>query len=178
MDTKSIVYIALFAALTAALGLMPPISFAGLGLPPITAQSLGVMLAGAVAGARRGGLALLLFIALVAVGLPLLAGGRGGFGVLIGTSGGFLLSWPFCAALIGYLVGRNRGANFATTAAYIALGGIVLMYAVGIPWMAFVGKLGLQKSLTIMVAYVPGDLVKVILATMIARGLHKAFPNL
>lgn len=178
MDTKSIVYIALFAALTAALGLMPPISFAGLGLPPITAQSLGVMLAGAVAGARRGGLALLLFIVLVAIGLPLLAGGRGGFGVLVGTSGGFLLSWPFCAALIGYLISRNRSANFITTAAYIALGGIVLMYAVGIPWMAFVGKLGLSKSLTIMVAYVPGDLVKVILATMIVRGLNKAFPNL
>ncbi len=178
MDTKSIVYIALFAALTAALGLMPPISFAGLALPPITAQSLGVMLAGAVAGTRRGGLAMLLFIVLVAVGLPLLSGGRGGFGVIAGTSGGFLLAWPFCAALIGYLVGRDRNANFLTTAIYIALGGIVLMYAVGIPWMAFVGKLGLAKSLTIMVAYVPGDLVKVVLATIIARGLRRAYPNL
>lgn len=178
MDTKSIVYIALFAALTAALGLMPPISFAGLGLPPITAQSLGVMLAGAVAGARRGGLALLLFIALVAVGLPLLAGGRGGLGLFFGTSGGFILAWPLCAALIGYLVAKNPGASFLTTAIYIALGGIVLMYAIGIPWMAFVGKLGLSKSITIMVAYVPGDLVKVVVATIIARGLRRAYPNL
>lgn len=178
MDTKSIVYIALFAALTAALGLMPPISFAGLGLPPITAQSLGVMLAGAVAGARRGGLALLLFIALVAVGLPLLAGGRGGLGLFFGTSGGFLLAWPLSAALIGYLVAKNPGASFLTTAIYIALGGIVLMYAIGIPWMAFVGKLGLSKSITIMVAYVPGDLVKVVVATIIARGLRRAYPNL
>ncbi|PSL21203.1 biotin transporter BioY [Shimia abyssi] len=178
MDTKSIVYIALFAALTAALGLMPPISFAGLALPPITAQSLGVMLAGAVAGARRGGFALLLFIALVAVGLPLLAGGRGGLGVFFGTSGGFLLAWPLSAALIGYLVTKKSDVSFLMTAIYIALGGIVLMYAIGIPWMAFIGNLGLSKSITIMVAYVPGDLVKVVLATIIARGLRRAFPNL
>ncbi|MEQ9694976.1 biotin transporter BioY [Shimia sp. SDUM112013] len=178
MDTKSLVYIALFAALTAALGLMPPISFAGLALPPITAQSLGVMLAGAVAGARRGGLALLLFIALVAVGLPLLAGGRGGIGVFFGASGGFLLAWPLSAALIGFLMAKNPGANFITTALYIALGGIVLMYVIGIPWMALVAKMPLSKAVTIMLAYVPGDLVKVVIATIIARGLRRAYPNL
>ncbi|CUH54011.1 biotin transporter BioY [Shimia marina] len=178
MTTKDIVYIALFAALTAALGLMPPIHFAGAALPPITAQSLGVMLAGAVLGAKRGGFALLLFIALVAVGLPLLSGGRGGFGVLLGTSGGFLLAWPFCAALIGYLIENDSAAGPVKTGVYVALGGIALMYAAGIPWMAFIGKLGLGKSLSIMVAYVPGDLVKVVLATLIARGLRRAYPNL
>ena len=178
MDTKSIVYIALFAALTAALGLMPPISFAGLGLPPITAQSLGVMLAGAVAGARRGGLAMLLFILLVAIGLPLLAGGRGGFGVFAGASGGFLLAWPLSAAVIGYLIGKTPNMGAARTAMSIAFGGIVVMYAIGIPWMAAVAKLPLGKAMTIMLAYVPGDIVKVILATIIARGLRRAYPDL
>lgn len=178
MTTKDIVYIALFAALTAALGLMPPIHFAGAALPPISAQSLGVMLAGAVLGAKRGGLALLLFIALVAVGLPLLSGGRGGIGVLIGTSGGFLLAWPFCAALIGFLIEQDTEAGALKTGLYIALGGIILMYIAGIPWMAFVGQLGLSKSMGIMLAYIPGDLVKVVLATVIARGLRRAFPTL
>lgn len=178
MSTKDIVYIALFAALTTALGMLPPISFAGAALPPLTAQSLGVMLAGAVLGAKRGGFALLLFVALVAIGLPLLSGGRGGFGVLLGASGGFLLAWPLCAAFIGYLVSKDPEANFVKTAVYVALGGIVLMYAIGIPWMALVAKLSLGKSATIMAAYVPGDLVKVALATIIARGLRRAFPNL
>ncbi|SHK29218.1 biotin transport system substrate-specific component [Shimia gijangensis] len=178
MDTKSIVYIALFAALTAALGLMPPISFAGLALPPITAQSLGVMLAGSIAGARRGGLAMLLFIALVAVGLPLLAGGRGGFGVFAGASGGFLLAWPISAAVIGYLIGRAPAAGFTLMAPMIAFGGIIVMYAVGIPWMAAVAGLPLTKAVTIMLAYVPGDLVKVILATIITRGVRRAYPAL
>ncbi|MFY0616575.1 biotin transporter BioY [Shimia sp.] len=178
MTTKDIVYIALFAALTAALGLMPPVHFAGAALPPISAQSLGVMLAGGVLGAKRGGYALLLFIALVAIGLPLLSGGRGGFGALIGTSGGFLLAWPLCAALIGYLIEKDRDATALKMGMYVALGGIALMYTAGIPWMAFVGKLGLSKSLTIMVAYIPGDLIKVVLATVIARGLRRAYPSL
>lgn len=178
MTTKDTVYIALFAALTAALGLMPPLHFAGAALPPISAQSMGVMLAGAALGAKRGGLALLLFIALVAIGLPLLSGGRGGFGVLMGTSGGFLLSWPICAAVIGYLAERDHEGGALKLGVYIALGGIVLMYAAGIPWMAFIGKLGMTKSLSIMVAYIPGDLIKVVVAAILAENLRKAYPNL
>jgi len=178
MDTKSIVYIALFAALTAALALFPPISFAGLALPPITAQSLGVMLAGALAGSKRGGLALLLFVVLVAVGLPLLSGGRGGFGIFAGASGGFVLAWPISAFVIGWLIERAPQAGFVKMAAIIAFGGIVVMYAIGIPWMALVANLPLTKAVTIMLAYVPGDLVKVVLATFIARGVRRAYPTL
>ena len=91
MSTKDIVYIALFAALTAALGLFPPITLPIAGGVPITAQSMGPMLAGALAGAKRGGLALALFALLVAIGLPLMAGGRGGFGLFLTPSGGFTI---------------------------------------------------------------------------------------
>ena len=85
MTTRDIVLIALFAALTAALGLFPPIYVFAV---PITAQTLGVMLAGSVLGSKRGGLAMLLFLVLVAVGAPILAGGRGGFGIFASPSGG------------------------------------------------------------------------------------------
>src|SRR4051794_41975632 len=60
------------------------------------------MLAGAVLGARRGFLAVLLLLVLVAVGLPLLAGGRGGLGVFATPSVGFLLGWPVAALVIGW----------------------------------------------------------------------------
>ena len=105
MQSRDIVYIALFAALTAALALFPPVTVPVLGVP-VTAQSLGVMLAGALAGARNGALAMVLFLALVAAGLPLLAGGRGGLGVLMGPSGGFLFAWPIAAWVIGMLLSR------------------------------------------------------------------------
>ena len=96
MKTKDIVYVALFAALTAVLGLFPPITLPVTGVS-VTAQSLGPMLAGAILGARRGGLSIVLFLVLVAVGLPLLSGGRGGFGVMIGVTGGFMFGWAISA---------------------------------------------------------------------------------
>ena len=97
MDKRDIVFIALFAAIVASLTAFPPITFPLAGVP-ITAQSLGVMLAGGVLGAVRGSLAITLFLGLVAIGLPLLPGGRGGFGVFLGPTGGFLVGWIIAAA--------------------------------------------------------------------------------
>ncbi len=96
MKTRDLAHIALFTAMTAALGLLPPLMLPLLGVP-ITAQSMGPMLAGAILGARRGGLASALFILLVALGFPVLSGGRGGFGILFGPGGGFLLAYPVAA---------------------------------------------------------------------------------
>ncbi|WP_204115429.1 biotin transporter BioY [Shimia biformata] len=175
MDTKSIVYIALFAALTAALALFPPIQLPG-GVP-ITAQSLGVMLAGSLAGAKRGGLAMVLFLALVAAGLPLLAGGRGGIGVLFGPSGGFLFAWPISAFVIGYCVSKFAGDNLVKLIGWIIFGGIVVMYAIGIPWLAVAAEMPMTKALTVMLAYIPGDVIKAVLAALITRGVRRALPG-
>lgn len=77
MKTRDLVLISLFAAIIIALGLLPPITLGFIPVP-ITAQSLGVMLAGVVLGAKRGTLAVLLTILIAAIGLPVLSGGRGG----------------------------------------------------------------------------------------------------
>ena len=78
MATRDLVRIALFAAVIGALGLLPKFDLPLAGGVPITAQSLGVMLAGIFLGPRNGALAVLLFLFVVALGVPLLAGGRGG----------------------------------------------------------------------------------------------------
>ncbi len=101
---RSLTHIALFAALIAVLGLVPQITLAV--CVPITAQSLGIMLCGTVLGARRGALAVVLFLVLVAAGLPLLSGGRGGLGVFAGPSAGFLLGFPVAAFVCGLIVER------------------------------------------------------------------------
>ena len=177
MTTKNTVRIALFAALTAALGLFPPLTLPAIGVP-ITAQSLGVMLAGALIGAKRGGLALLLFLVLVAIGLPLLAGGRGGFAVFLGPSGGFLISWPLAAFAIGWLFDRHRGEPpFALALAYLTLGGIVLIYAVGIPWIAWTARLSMLEAAVGAMAFLPGGAIKVVAAALIARGVQRAYPS-
>ncbi len=177
MTTKDTVYIALFAALTAALGLIPQITLAA-GVP-ITAQSMGVMLAGALLGANRGSLAIMLFLLLVAVGLPLLAGGRGGAGVFFGPSGGFLIGFPIGAWAIGYLFDRHAGRPpFVLALAYVALGGIAVVYAIGVPWLANVAELTLSQALLGSLAFVPGDAIKAVLTVLIAREVRRALPDL
>ncbi|MCA0406638.1 MAG: biotin transporter BioY [Proteobacteria bacterium] len=178
MTTKDIVKIALFAALTAALGLFPPIDLPVLGAK-ITAQSLGVMLAGALLGAKRGGLALLLFVALVAAGLPLLAGGRGGLGVLLGPSGGFIFAFPLAAFVTGWLLARlaPESSPLLSLLALI-IGGIVVIYALGIPWLSVVAKLPLQKAAFGAMAFLPGDLIKAVITLLIARAVRRAYPAL
>lgn len=176
MNTRDLVYIALFAAVTAALGLFPPITLPLVGVP-ITAQSLGVMLAGAVLGGKRGGLAMLLFLLLVAIGVPILAGGRGGFAVLLGPGGGFLLSWPLVAFLIGWATERAWfRLGYVTAFAIIAGFGIVLMYAFGIPWIAVVADISLGKAFIGALAFVPGDLVKAAIAAFVAVTVKRVYP--
>lgn len=176
MNTRDIVYIALFAALLAALGMFPPI-FLPLLSVPITAQTLGVMLAGSVLGARRGGLAVLLFLVLVAAGVPILAGGRGGFGVFLGPSGGFLLAWPVCAFFIGLMVERAwRRLNYVNAFVINAMGGVFLLYAFGVPWVAFSTEIGLWKAFMGSMGFVPGDIIKAAIAAYVAVTLKRAYP--
>ena len=99
---RNVVYIAVFAALIAVLGLLPKLTLIS-GIP-ITAQSLGIMLCGTILGAKRGALAVLLFLALVALGLPLLAGGRGGLGVFTTPWAGFLFGFPVAAFVAGLMM--------------------------------------------------------------------------
>lgn len=174
MTTRDIVLIALFAALTAALGLFPPIYVFAV---PITAQTLGVMLAGSVLGSKRGGLAMLLFLVLVAVGAPILAGGRGGFGIFASPSGGFLLSWPIAAFVIGFLTERAwPRLNYGIAAVINAFGGIVVVYVVGIPWLAAAAEMDLAKAAGASAAFIPGDLVKVAIAAFVAVTVKRAYP--
>ena len=174
MNTRDLSHIALFTAMTAALGLLPPLMLPLLGVP-ITAQSMGPMLAGAILGARRGGWAAALFILLVALGFPVLSGGRGGFGILLGPGGGFLLAYPVAAYVIGLLCARaGRPLGFFPALGCILAGGILLLYAVGIPWIAAVAGISLMKAAAGSMWFVPGDLVKAVAAASVAVTVRRA----
>jgi biotin transport system substrate-specific component len=170
--------IAVFAGFVAALGMVPAFQPPGFSVP-ITAQSMGVMLAGAILGARRGFAALALFLVLVAVGLPLLAGGRGGLGVFFTPSVGFLLFWPVAAFVVGWLTERG-GAPYRLAWGLLAnvVGGIVVLYVGGVVGIAAVTGLSLWAATVSTWIFIPGDLVKAVLAALIARGVHAAYPGL
>ncbi|WPB77787.1 biotin transporter BioY [Archangium violaceum] len=176
MKTRDLVHVALFAALMGALGLLPPLALPFIPVP-ITAQTLGVMLAGSILGARKGFLSLLLFHLLVAAGLPLLAGGNGGLGVYVGPTGGFFVGFLPAAFLIGWLTERAWSRLSVPLAFAInVLGGICVLYAVGIPWLAVVAKLPLAKAAWGSLVFVPGDCVKAALAASAAVTLKRAWP--
>lgn len=175
MSTRDLAYIALFAALTAVLGLVPAVQ---IGPVPITAQTLGVMLAGSILGARRGFLALLLFLALVAVGLPVLPGGTGGLAVFAGPTAGYLVSWPLGALVVGLLTERvwsryNLGWGLAAN----VLGGILVVYAIGVPVLQAVTGLGWRDAVWFgALVFVPGDLIKSGIAAAVAVQVRRSYP--
>lgn len=174
MKIQDLVYIALFAAITAALGLLPPIYPFGLPVP-ITAQTLGVMLAGAILGPRRGGLSQLLFVLLVAAGLPLLAGGRGGLGIFATPSAGFVIAFPIAAAVVGMICARFwESLSFSKALLANIVGGIGVIYLLGIPVYAFMA--GIETAFLNSIAYIPGDLVKAGLAASVAMFVKRGYP--
>ena len=177
MSTKDISYIALFTALTAALTLLPKITVPIAAGVQITAQTLGVMLAGGVLGARRGALSMALFLVLVAIGLPLLAGGRGGLGVFAGPSAGFLFGWIVGAFITGWLVERFwRRLNFGFAAMACVVGGIIGVYLPGIPWLSYATDLTLGQAAIGSAAFIPGDLIKAVLAAAIVVTIKRSYP--
>lgn len=172
---RSLTQIALFAALIAALGLIPQLTLA-FGVP-ITAQSLGVMLCGTVLGAKRGGLAALLFVALVAIGLPLLAGGRGGLGLFASPTAGFLIGFPVAAFVTGLMTQQlvRLPVGWAAGIGAVVGGGVVL-YAFGIAGMAIVLQKSPVEAALLVTAFLPGDAIKAVLAGGITAALYRARP--
>jgi len=172
---RSLAHIALFAALIAVLGFVPQIM-----LPfgvPITAQSLGIMLCGTVLGAKRGALAVLLFLALVALGLPLLSGGRGGLGVFASPTVGFLIGFPVAAFVAGLVTEKLRLSILPAAAIGAFLGGVVALYAFGIPGLALMLDKSLTEAALMVTAFLPGDLIKVALAALITQGIARMRPD-
>lgn len=173
---RSLAMIALFAALIAVLGLIPKITLA-FGVP-ITAQSLGIMLCGTVLGARRGGLAVLLFVGLVALGLPLLAGGRGGLGVFASPTVGFVVGFPIAAFVTGLIVENWRSGPLTLVAGIAAVvGGIGVLYAFGIAGMAIMLDKTPMQAAALTTAFIPGDILKAGIAAMITAALARARPK-
>jgi biotin transport system substrate-specific component len=175
VKTRDLAYIALFAAITAVLGLVPAIA---VGPVPVTAQTLGVMLAGAILGARRGFLSQLLFLVLVAVGLPLLASGAGGLSVFAGPTAGYLFAWPVAAFVTGLLTERFW-ARYDVVRGTVAdvVGGIVVIYAIGVPVLVATSGLPWDKALWFGAAlFIPGDLIKAVLAAVIAVQVRRSYP--
>lgn len=168
--------IAAFAALTAVLGLPGAFNLFGNAVP-ITLQSMGPLLAGAILGSKRGALSQLLLLALVAAGLPLLAGGRGGLGVFTGPSVGYLAGFVVSAFVVGLIVERSGRRPRPYRVLFATLAGAATTLAIGIPVQAAITGVPLLETFQLSLVFVPGDAAKAVFAAVVAAGAQRAYPD-
>jgi biotin transport system substrate-specific component len=104
---------------------------------PFTGQTFGVLLVGGALGFRRGALALLLYLAIGAIGLPVFAQGKAGLAIVQGATGGYLIGFLIAAAIVGRLAELGWDRKVGGSLAAMAIGTAVI-YAIGVPWLKLV----------------------------------------
>lgn len=135
---------------------------------PITGQTFAVLLVGALLGSKRGGAALLTYLAEGAAGMPVFANGLSGWGVIEGPTGGYLVGFVAAAFVVGWLAEHGWDRHVVKTALAMVIGNLII-YAFGLIWLSkFVGAdkviaLGLEPFLA-------GDAVKIALAAGLLPG--------
>jgi len=133
---------------------------------PFTLQTMGVYLGGLLLGPLWGALALLLYALVGAAGAPVFAGGAAGFGQIAGPTGGYIVSFPIAAAVIGALAHRRvRPRRLDTVAVPLQVGalavGLAVVYAIGSVWLAVAQDLSLTTGIVEGgVVFLPGDALK------------------
>ena len=183
MKTKSVIFpyviCALFAALTAVCSqIMVPLPFTPV---PINLGLLAVWICGGMLGAKRGAIAIIVYVLLGAVGVPVFAGFGAGLGALAGPTGGYILGYIPAVILFGLLAGRaknaERGRKTASGFLLTILTGLPAMaacYALGTGWFMVTTGRGLMESLVMCVfPFIAGDVLKVIAAVAVCEALRK-----
>ncbi|MCH5642178.1 MULTISPECIES: biotin transporter BioY [unclassified Gordonia (in: high G+C Gram-positive bacteria)] len=185
LSVTDITQAAVFAALIAALGLPGAINLPG-GVP-ITLQTMGVMLAGAILGPKKGTLAVGIFMVLAIAGLPILAGGINGQASLASARGGYFLGFLPGVIVIGVLTavmlstpsGDGKPRYRVTWGILInLLGGLVVIYACGVAWLVIRGYLTWWAAITTNGPYVAGDVIKAVITALVAAQVHRGWPGL
>ncbi len=168
LKTQRIALVALFAALTAVCAQIT----VPLPLVPITLQTFAVIMSGLLLGPGLGALTQLVYLLLGAVGLPVFAGFHAGPASLVGPSGGYL--WGFvAAAFIAGLVSRDPEVSLGRLTV-AALAATLVVYAVGLPWLAAVAHLPFSAAIEVgLVPFLPGDAAKVALTIYLAWALRR-----
>jgi len=164
---------ALFAALMGAFAYVTfpnPVSPA-----PITLQVLGVFLAGTMLGPLWGGASLVLYLAAGAVGAPVFSGGAAGLGQLLGSTGGYLWSYPLAAIVVGTIVhggftlGDPRSVSLPRLVGAMVVG-VVIIYAMGVAGLMLVLGLGPEAAFFAgAAAFIPAEAFKIAAAVAVVR---------
>ena len=143
---------------------------------PLTVQNLAVLLVGLSLGSRRGFLAMALYLAEGASGMPVFSPtGPGGIAQLIGPTAGYLIAYPFVAALAGFIF--ERGKQTFARAAVAATAGEILLFASGITWL-YVLTHSLARAISLgLYWFIFAEIMKVMVAAGAVRTWYRFFPR-
>lgn len=168
--TKSMIMISMFTAVLVVLSYISiPLPFSPVTL---TGQTLGIMLIGSVLASYEAVSAVVVYLLLGAVGLPVFSGGHSGLGSLFGPTGGFLFAFILGVFIISLLKGDGKKVSRLLLANLI--GGVVIVYLIGVPFLAFSLKMSIAKAATVgALPFIPGDILKVVIASFSASALNK-----
>lgn len=180
--SADLAYIAVFAALLAALSLAPAVPI-GIVPAPITLQVVGVALAGLCLGWWRGALAVALYVLVGVAGLPVFAGGKAGIGVLAGPTGGYLIAFILAAALTGALAQWivTRGISALTPVWFFLacmVARVAIIWPLGAAGMARAVPMPFGEAMVLELTFWVPDMIKYVIAALLAFAVHKAFPRL
>lgn len=186
--TRDIILVALFAALTAVMSQISiPLPFTPI---PITMQLVAVCLSGVILGSRLGAVSQLVFLLIGAVGAPVFANFSGGISKILGPSGGYLISFPIVALIIGlctekifnenYVKDKELSCKIKKQAILItaSLLGLFVCYTLGVIQLSVVLKWSITKSINLgVLPYVILDLVKVIFVAIVGTEIRSRLIN-
>lgn len=167
-DLRSMVLASLFAALTAvgALIALP------IGPVPIVLQNFFIMLMGLLLGPRWGLAGVAAYLLAGALGLPVFAGGTSGLARFAGPTGGYLVGYLPCVALIGWMSMRGKGHRVVDALAMVC--GTAALYGCGVSWLKLVTGMAWSKALGLgVIPFIPGDIAKIIAATLLINSLRQ-----
>lgn len=169
--TKQMVLIALMTAVTCVLGpLSIPLPFSPV---PISLTNFAIFLAIFVLGMKSGTISFIIYLLLGAVGVPVFSSFRGGFQVLAGPTGGYLIGFIFLALIMGFALDHFDRKLVPTIIGMII--GMSVCYAFGTVWLAKLLSLSFKEGLMMgVIPYLPGDAAKIIIAAIVGPKLYGA----
>ncbi len=132
---------------------------------PLTLHTFAILLMGALLGSKRGTLAVILYLAEGALGLPVFAGGAFGWARLLGPTGGYLLSFILATYLIGYLLERGWRTSYLRTLFALMIGEAIILL-LGTLWLSM--SVGMDKAFMLgFVPFIPGEMVKILATALL-----------
>jgi biotin transport system substrate-specific component len=182
LDLRDLIAVAFFTALTTVGAWISfPLPFSPV---PIVLANLFVLLSGVILGKWLGSLSQIIYLLLGIVGIPVFAQHQAGPSVLAGPTGGYLVGYVFAAFVAGLLVEHLPRFSSARKAEMLRLAfcfsvGAVVIYIPGVPWLAHVTGMDISTAMVKgFYPYLPGDIVKIIVGTLLCESLMEQLPHI